>query len=135
MGIFDILKPQSKDTQAMRRERVNREGSPYYTWQVPVLAAGVSAQIHIPTQFPDSRKYEPLDWIEVANAEVANALTLTINSDMSLPVPVSSIRTVDNEALWNIVITNNGAGAITLGKVIVTLQKQPLTADKKARGA
>lgn len=136
MNLIDILNPQrSRNTYTVRQERIKREGSPYYTWTVPALAAAASAEIHVPTQFPDARKYEPLDWIEVTNAEVADALTLTINGDTTFPISISSIRTIDNMALWNVRITNIGAVVTTLGKIVVTLQRQPLTIDKWARSS
>lgn len=133
-NIIDILNfRRSPSTYIVRQERIRREGSPYYTWTPGIIAAGGSATIHVPTQFPDSRKYDPLDWIEVANMETGCNLTLTINGDTAFPVPLSSIRTIDNMALWNITITNNGGVNTTAGKIIVTLQRQPLTADMKAR--
>jgi len=116
--------------------RVKREGSPLYSWTVPVIAAGATEIIHVPTEFPDSRKYEPLDSIEIANNEAANDLTLTINNQDARYVPAGTIRRISGNgiALWHIAVTNNGAGDTTLGKIIVTLQREPLTMDRWIAG-
>lgn len=123
-----------KGIMITREERVKREGSPYYTWTPGAIATTASSEIYLPTQFPASRKYEPLDFIEVVNNEAANNLTLTINNGDALPVPAGTIRTVSRQGLWTITITNNGALTTTAGLVIVTLRKEPLTIDKWARG-
>lgn len=134
MNLFDLINvKRSPNTYIVRQERIKREGSQYYTWTPGAINAAASSEIHVPTQFPDSRKYQPLDWIEVVNNEAANDLTLTINGNQTFPVPASTIRTIDNLALWNVTLTNNGGAATTAGNVIVTMQKQPLTIDKWAR--
>lgn len=118
-----------------RLERIKREGSPTYTWPVPATAAGATAVIYVPDQFPASRKYQPLDSIEIVNNEVANDLTVTINGNETRPVPAGTIRTIHGSgvALWHVAITNDGAGITTLNKIICTLQKEPMTIDKWAQ--
>lgn len=134
MNVFDLANiSRRRDISIIRQERIKREGSPYYTWQVPATAATTTSVIHVPTQFHDSRKYEPLDWIEIVNNEASNDLTVTINNGDSFVVPASTIRTISNIALWHIAVTNNGAAITTLNKITVTLQKEPLTIDKWAR--
>lgn len=133
-NIFDIANiSRIRNTYSVRQERIKREGSPYYTWTVPVTATTAFSAIHVPTQFPDSRKYEPLDWIELVNNEPANNLTLTINDGDAFTVPAGTIRTVDGRALWSVRITNNGGVNTTLGLIIATLRRQPMTIDKWTR--
>jgi hypothetical protein len=133
-NLFDIINVQRRpNTYIVRQERIKREGSPYYPWTPGVIAPTATEVIHVPTQFPDSRKYQPLDWIEVCNNDAANDLTLTINGNESWPVPAKTIRTIDNLALWHVQLTNNGGVNTTAGSIVVTLQKQPLTIDKWAR--
>lgn len=119
-----------------RFRRVKREGSPPYVWNVPATNAGLTATIHVPTQFPASRKYEPLDYIEIVNNETACPLTLTINGNTTEQrlIPSSSIKTIHGNgvALWSIALTNNGAGATTLGSIYCTLQREPQTIDRWA---
>jgi hypothetical protein len=118
-----------------RTERIKREGSPPYVWEVPVTAASAESVIYVRDQFAASRKYEPLDSIEVINNESTNDLTLTINGGDTRKVPASSIRTVHGRgvALWHIGITNDGSVNTTLGDIVVTLQKEPMTIDKWAQ--
>jgi len=118
-----------------RLERIKREGSPPYVWQVPATAAGASAVIYVPTQFPASRKYEPLDSLEIVNNESANDITVTINGREVRPVPAGTIRHIHGSgvALWHIQVTNDGAAITTLKKITLTLQKEPMTIDKWAR--
>lgn len=134
MNIFDLANiTRRKGLQTIREERIKREGSPYYTWQVPATAAGANSVIYVPSQFPESKKYHPLDWLEIVNNETTNDLTLTINGNDSFKVPAKTIRTLDNFALLHIAVTNDGAVVTTLGNIIVTLQRQPLTMDKWIR--
>lgn len=121
-----------KDVFIVRQERIKREGSPYYTWTVPVTGAAAVSGIHVPTQFPASRKYEPLDWLEIVNNEAANNLTLTLNSDTTFSVPAGTIRTISGKALWTIAVTNDGGADTTLGLIVVTIRREPMTIDKWA---
>lgn len=137
MNLFDIansIRPR-RGLTIDRLERVKREGSPTYTWNMPATAAAAVAVIYVDTQFPASRKYAPLDYIEIVNNEAANDLTITINGNETRPIPAGTIRTIHGSgvALKHIAITNDGAAITTLGKIVVTLQKEPLTIDKWAR--
>ena len=132
-NLFDIAKiDRMKNTYLVRQERIKRQGSPYYTWVVPVTATTATSVISVESQFREARKYEPLDWIEISNNDVQD-LTLTINGGDRFPVPAGTIRTISNKALWHIAITNDGGANTVLNKIIVTLQKQALTIDKWAR--
>lgn len=134
-NILDMLKVNTpRNSYLVRTERIKREGSPYYTWEMPATGPGATAVIYVPDQFTESRKYQPLDWIEVVNNESAIDLTLTINNGDSFKVPAGTIRTISNTALWHVALTNDHATATTtLHDVVVTMQKQALTIDKWAR--
>ncbi len=136
MNLFEIanIRPRRGIT-IDRLERIKREGSPTYTWAVPVTATTATAVIYVPTQFPGSRKYEPLDYIEIVNNEPLNDLTLTINGKETRVVPAGTIRTIHGTgvALWHIAVTNDGGVNTTLGAIMVTLQKEPQTIDKWAQ--
>ena len=134
MNIFERANIQSRrNLYTVRQERIKREGSPYYPWNVPATAAGASSVINIQQQFPEARKYEPLDWLEIVNNEAANDLYLTINNSEGFSVPAKTIRTIDNLALWYIAVRNDGGAITTLGNIRITLQKQARTIDKWAR--
>lgn len=116
----------------VRTERIKREGSRPYVWEPGATAAAASIAMYPDTQFPDSKKYAPLDWIEVVNNEPSNDLSLTINGKETYKVPAKTIRTVDNCALRHVLITNDGAAITTARLIVVTVKKQPLTIDKWA---
>ena len=116
-----------------RQERVKREGSEYFTWE-PAPAATATAAIETGTQFPRARKYQPLDFIEVCNNDVVD-LTLTINGNITLPVPAGVIRKVVNQTLWQVGITNDDAATnATAGAIVVSMRREPMTIDDYARG-
>ncbi len=133
-NFFDLGKlTRQKGTFISREEKIKREGSPYYTWEVPVTATMAQAVIDPSVTFPRSRKYAPLDWIEIANNDPACDLTVIINGGDSFPVPMGVIRTISGRAIWHLAITNNGGVNTTAAAIIVTLQKEPMTIDKWAR--
>jgi hypothetical protein len=132
-NIFNFNLHNPRNSYTVRQERIKREGSPYYTWIVPVTAAAAKSVIAVQEQFSESRKYEPLDWLEIVNNEAALDLTLLINNNDSLYVPASSMRTMTGRALWHIAVTNNGGANTTLNKIIVTLRREPQTIDKWAQ--
>ncbi|OGN99180.1 MAG: hypothetical protein A2Y89_03110 [Chloroflexi bacterium RBG_13_51_18] len=125
---------RSQNLSLVRLEKIKQQGSPYYSYSMPVTAAGASANFDVEHQFPAARKYFPLDWIEVQNADTTIGLTLVINGESSFPVPPNSIRSIDNQAIWHVRLTNNHAANPTvLGNVIATVQRQAETIDSWAR--
>lgn len=133
MNIFDLAKMKyPSNITASRAERIKREGSPPYVWTPGAIAATASSAIHVPTQFPASRKYEPLDFLEVVNNDAVD-LTLTVNGDDQFNIPAASIRKVRG-AMWHISLTNLDAAInSTAGKIILTFRREPMTADKWTR--
>jgi hypothetical protein len=117
-----------------RMARIKREGSPVYVWQPAAIAAGATAAIETRNQFPASRKYEPLDSIEIVNNEVANDLMVTINGGDQRFVPAGTIRHIHGRgvALWHLAITNQGGAITTAGSIVVSMQREPYTIDRWA---
>ena len=132
MPIFSFNLNSPADTKAKRLLRAKREGSPYFTWTVPATAAAAVSVIYVPTEFPESEKYEYLDSLEIVNNEAALDLTLTINGKETHYVPASSARMIKGRALWHLAITNGGGAATTLGKIIVSMRRRPQDADMLA---
>jgi len=135
MNIFEQANISRKKGYIVSRlERVKREGSPNYDYVLPATAAGVTVILSIPTLFPLSRKYEPLDSIEIVNNEATNPLLITINNTDAYGVPAGSIRLIHGRgiALWQVAITNQGAGITTLNLVRLTMKKEAMTIDKWA---
>jgi len=82
-----------------------------------------------------SRKYSPLDWLEIVNNGAVN-LTLIINGTGGeyLNVPAASTRPVVGKALWWIGVRNDDAlNPTILGLVTVTVRRQPKTIDQVAQ--
>ena len=124
---------QRDQTYLVRQARIKREGSPYYTYTVGVIAASDSAVLIPRIYFPESKKYEPLDFIEIVNNDVVD-LSLAINGQDHFVCLAGTIRTIEAMPLHEIRIINNDAATATVaGKIILTLQRQPLTIDKWVR--
>jgi len=122
------------DLRQQRALRTRREGSPYYRWPPGIIAAGADAYIFLDTQFPESRKYAPLDWYEIVNNSTEN-LTITLNGGQQHIVPAGTARKDDLTAITSFNIHNDSAADTTAGEVIVTFQREPITQDKALREA
>ncbi len=117
-----------------RRERIKREGSKPFVWETPATAAAAASFINIGQQFPEARKYQPLDYIRVINNEPSNDIKVKINGEAVVHyVPAKTILELDNQSVWTVEIENKGAVITTAGKIIVSMEKQALTADALAR--
>jgi len=133
MTLLNLILGRS-DMQSARMKRVRQEGSPPYVWTPGSIAAGGSLSIYLDTQFPDSRKYSPLDWIEIANGDEVD-LTITINTDETRLVPARVIRIVDDDiGIRHVKVTNNHAStATTANRIVLTFQRKAITIDTLAR--
>jgi len=93
-----------------RLRRTMVEGSPKYHYDLAAIAAGAVAFIDMPTAYPLSRKYQPLDTILIINND-AVGISLQFNGaagDLFI-IPAGVIRTISREevgAIWSITITN-----------------------------
>ncbi len=135
MSIFDIANiSKRKGYIVSRLERIKREGSPDYHYNLPALAAAAIGHIYLPTQFPLSRKYEPLDSMEIVNNSAANPLNVTVNGGQgdTYYCPAGTIRSVHGKgiALWTLDIENLGLVISVLGEIRFTFKKEALTMDK-----
>ena len=135
MNIFELanIKPR-KGIIISRLERIKREGSPNYEYQLPVTIPAAVVHIYLPTQFPLSQKYQPLDSMEIVNNEAANPINVVINGGDGYYCPAGAIRIVHGKgvALWTLDITNLGAANTTLGLVRITFKKEAMTIDRWA---
>ena len=116
-----------------RLQKIRKEGSPYYLYTPGIIAAGADEYFHVDTSFPLSRKYAPLDWIEITNNDSV-ALTITINGTQPFPCPAGTIRTIDEMPIRSVNVHNDdGATGTTAGLVRITLQRQTITSDRFVR--
>lgn len=123
--------------RARKRRRdaeIKASGSPFYPYVVPVLAAGATDTLVVITQFPQSEKYAPLDFIEILNVDSVN-LEMGINSDAPIFIPAGLIKVIDNIPAILVVKVKNldSTTATTLGSVRINLKRQPMSADIAAR--
>ena len=130
-NFFNVAKvSRAYRTYSVRQERIKREGSPYYHWAVGALAAGVAVVCSVNQQFPESKKYEPLDWLELVNNS-ASDVALIINGNEQFLCTAGTIRTVSGLPLHQMSVT--APAIVAAGLVVGTMQREPLTIDQWAR--
>jgi len=119
-----------------RQRRIIEDGSPFYSWTPASIAASASSAIDLDSQFPESRKYRPLNWLEIVNADVVDvSLICNGNANETHYVPAGVIRVIDQGiGLNHLNITNlNAATATVQGKIVVKARRKPADADDLAR--
>jgi len=134
--ILDKILPSPPPTLEQRREeRTFRDGSPFYTYELPVVGMGVwSGNFRVDVLFPDARKYAPLDYLEVVNNDAVD-LTLEVNDGETLPVPAGTARFRVDKPFRSFRIHNDDAAADTVAtKVYIVMQRRPTSIDRWARG-
>lgn len=128
-----IYKKQDLQNPAIKREEtIKRQGSPDYLYTPAAINATSHLAIEVVKQFPDAAKYAPLDRCVVTNND-SNDLTLTINGDTQKYIPAGVVVSIKDRPIWSIDLYNQGAAATTVGKIAVSLSKQPYSADMAAR--
>jgi hypothetical protein len=118
----------------VRQERVLREGSQYFTIKLPATAAGdfVVYDIDNSTELAAARKYKPLDMIEVINNDAVD-IEISLDFQDTFLIPKGTIKTITERSFFIIKIKNIGAGTTTADKIVLTLQRMPITADQYIR--
>ena len=94
------------------KERSRREGSPLFTYKPASIVATAQDNREVATQFPTSTAYRPLNFIEIVNNDVVN-LTLILNANEYIPVPVGTIRVVRRPAILQFSVRNDDAATAT----------------------
>lgn len=121
--------------RGQRQKTADLDGSPDYTWAVPVTAAGGTNMsiIEVASEFPASRKYEPLDYVEISNDDTVN-VTLILNGTSFNACPSGSMRIKPFKGIRQVAVRNDDALVdTTLNQIYVTLRRLPLSADEAAR--
>lgn len=135
--IRERLFPSPPDLFERREERTFMDGSPFYTYELPVLAFGEwTGVLNITDLFPDAAKYAPLDYIEVTNNDAVDLiLEVDYRAVGTFPVPAGTIRGRVDKPLRSFRVYNADAAADTiLGQVYIILQRRPTSIDRWARG-
>jgi len=121
-----------------RLKRTMLEGSPKYHYDVAAIVAGAVAFFDIPTQFPEARKYTPLDSCLIINNDAVN-ISVTFNGAAGFLaiVPAGVIRRISKEevgAINSVTITNLDAlAAVTVNLIDLEIWKAAEDADSVAR--
>jgi len=135
MTLSRIPAPPGFFERAAERQRsVDLDGSPNFRHTFGAIAAGGNEYVELRTDFPGTRRYEPLKSLLITNNSAAD-LDLEINGIDFLLVPAGGIFNVSDQAIWSFRLTNNDAVAAAVGLVRANFSRPPLGADEAARRA
>jgi hypothetical protein len=118
----------------VRQQRVLQNGSEYFTIKLPSIAMGDFAIYDIDTsaELSAAKKYKPLDFIQITNNDVAD-IEVSLNFQDTFLVPKGVIKTISERPFYAIKIKNVGSSDTTADKVVLTLQRMPITTDQYIR--
>jgi len=120
-------------TTQQRRERVvDLYGAPNIRHTFGAIAATANEYVDMQTDFPLSRRYEPMMSLVITNNSLAD-LDLAINGNDFALVPAGVITKVTDQAVWSFRLTNNDSVAAAAGTVRANVSTPPLGADELAR--
>jgi hypothetical protein len=111
---------------------VDRRGSPLFPEFHGAIVAAAVVLREVALQFPQARKYEPLDTMTITNNS-DESLTLTMNSEEVALIPARTTVKVSDRPIYTYTLTNISATDTSADEVHVLLQAAPLSADKLAR--
>ena len=118
----------------VRQQRVLRYGSEYFTIKLPVITAGEFVVYDIGTSpaLNSAKKYKPLDFVEVTNNDVVDA-EVSLDFQDTFLVPRGVIKTISERSFHSLKIKNISASDSSADKIILTLQRMPITSDTYIR--
>lgn len=118
----------------VRQERVLRNGSEYFTIKPAAISAAefVIYDIDTSSELEAARKYKPLDFLEITNNDDVD-IEIQLNFADRFLVPKGCIKTIKNKAYYSLKVTNKGTVSTTQDKVVLTLQRMPITTDEYIR--
>ena len=115
-----------------RAKTVERDGSPVFLYSFGALAvSGGREYVELRTDIPSSRKYEPLDVIDITNTSGA-ALTLEINGSQFGLIAPNFFFSLTEQSLWSVALVNNTTSPVTAGSVTARMQRAARTMDNVA---
>jgi hypothetical protein len=117
-----------------RRKRVDREGSPYYVHSFGIIPATTGREhLEIAANFPDAKKYEPLDYYRVVNNGTQDIEIYINGHDAGLLAAGTIVSDDTPGGIWFFACHNLGGTDTIAGDVRVQFRRQPLSADALAR--
>jgi len=135
--LYQLLNSMQK-MKLNRLQRVMREGSPKYHYDLGAIAAAAYVEFDIERYFPRAHKYAPLDTMLVINNDAVN-IGVTVNGSGGdyFIIPAGTIRTVTRDecpAIWQIRITNlDAAAAVTVNMIDLEFSRSPEDVNSIAR--
>jgi hypothetical protein len=121
-----------------RRRQLTREveGSPTFVSRNLEMATGVRWDISYENgvDFPNSRKYLPLDFLEVVNNSTQDISTY-LNGGAEKRVIKAGVVREFRQAIYRLAIVNDGAGTIAADELEITAQRMEADADSAAKKA
>jgi len=135
---YKVLKRQDQ-IKLDRLNRLLKEGSPHYRWNVTAIAAAAFDEFDISRTYPLARKYEPLDTMLIINNDAVNIeVNLNGMADAGYIIPAGTIRKISPAecgAFRKVRITNLDAlAAVTVDLIDIDMWRSPADADSVARG-
>jgi len=118
----------------VRQQRVLQHGSEYFTIKPAAIAAGdfIVYDIDTSAELEKARKYKPLDFVEITNNDTVD-IELTLNFQDTFLVPKGVIKTISERPFYSLKIKNIGSAETTVDKIVLTLQRMPITTDQYIR--
>jgi len=118
----------------VREQRILQYGSEYFPIKLPAIDAGdfVIYDIDNSAELEAARKYKPLDFVEVTNNDTVD-IELTLDFKDTFLVPKGVIKTISERSFFCLKVKNIGTAATTANKIVLTLQRMPITTDKYIR--
>lgn len=118
----------------VRQQRVLQYGSEYFTIKPAAISAGdfTIYDIDNSLELEKARKYKPLDFVEITNNDAVD-IQVQLNFADKFLVPKGVIKTISGRSFYSLKVKNIGSAASTEGKIVLTLQRMPITTDQYIR--
>jgi len=118
----------------LREQRILQYGSEFFTLKPASIPAGdfTVYDIDTSTELRDAVKYKPLDFIEITNNDAVD-IEVQLNFQDTFLVPKGVIKTISEKPFLAIKIKNIGVSATSTDKIVLTVQRMPITVDKYIR--
>lgn len=118
----------------IRQQRILQHGSEYFTIKPAAITAGdfTIYDIDKSSELEAARKYKPLDYVEITNNDDVD-IEVQLNFADKFLVPKGVIKAIEERPFYSLKVTNKGAVATTQDKIVLTLQRMPITTDQYIR--
>lgn len=108
-----------------RTKALQDQGSPAYEYVAGVIATTAITWVSVEDQFPASRTYSPLDFIEVINNSLQPVRLYRNSMADSEVVPSYMVKPITKQAIRLFGLISVGTAATIAGDVIVHVKRLP----------